>query len=114
MNEEQSESVREKYQSLLDMAERVGVSDLRIIEEDGVLYITGFVESYDTKQQLWDEYRRLDPEFRSGDLVLDIVDGYDSGVGTSSGDVIIKRREDEESAVESEERGAGDPGIDVP
>jgi len=65
-------AVTDKYQSLIDLANQNGVSNLQIAEQDEVLYITGTTNSGDVKQQLWDEYNRLDPEYRSGDLVLNI------------------------------------------
>jgi len=37
---------------------------------------SGTVHDEQEKQQLWDEYQRLDPDMRSGDLVLNVqVDG---------------------------------------
>jgi LysM repeat protein len=65
-------AVTDKYQSLIDLANQNGVSNLQIAEQDDVLYITGTTNSGDVKQQMWDEYSRLDPEYRSGDLVLNI------------------------------------------
>jgi nucleoid-associated protein YgaU len=62
----------EKYQSLIDMASQLGISGLTVEEDNGVLKVNGSAASAETKQQLWDEYARLDPDFRSGDLVLDI------------------------------------------
>ena len=65
-------AVTDKYQSLIDLANQNGVSNLQIAEQDDVQYITGSTNNGDVKQQLWDEYSRLDPEYRSGDLVLNI------------------------------------------
>ncbi len=62
----------EKYQSLIDMASQLGISGLSVEEDNGVLKVNGSAASAETKQQLWDEYARLDPDYRSGDLVLDI------------------------------------------
>ncbi len=62
----------DKYQSLIDLANNVGVSDLNINEGEDVLHITGTAPSADAKQQLWDEYGRIDPDYRAGDLVLNI------------------------------------------
>jgi nucleoid-associated protein YgaU len=62
----------EKYQSLIDMASQLGISGLSVEEDNGVLKVNGSAGSAETKQQLWDEYARLDPDYRSGDLVLDI------------------------------------------
>jgi nucleoid-associated protein YgaU len=65
-------ALTEKYQSLIDSANNLGVSSLNVTEGDGVLHIDGVAGSAEAKQQLWDEYNRIDPEYRSGDLVLNI------------------------------------------
>lgn len=78
-------AVADKYQSLIDLANQLGVSGLNTREENGVLYIDGVAGSASAKQQLWDEYNRIDPDYRSGDLVMSIS-APDDGVGTSSGD----------------------------
>ena len=65
-------AVREKYQSLIDMANQSGVSDLQVSEEGDVLHVTGTAPSEEVKQKLWDEYNRIDPDMRSGDLVMNI------------------------------------------
>lgn len=64
--------LQEKYQSLIDMANSLGISGLNTREENGVLYVDGVAGSADAKQKLWDEYGRLDPDYRSGDLVMNI------------------------------------------
>jgi len=80
-----------KYQSLIDMANQLGISGLNVNEENGVLKVEGVAGSAEAKQQLWDEYGRLDPDYRSGDLVMNIsapegdnASNY-SGSGSSSG-----------------------------
>jgi nucleoid-associated protein YgaU len=65
-------AVTEKYQSLIDLANQRGVGNLQIAEQDGVLYVTGTATGGDVKNALWDEYNRIDPDYRSGDLVLNI------------------------------------------
>ena len=64
--------LRDKYQSLIALAEGSGVADLKIQEQDNVLHIHGSAPSEAVKQQLWDEYNRLDPDMRSGDVVLSL------------------------------------------
>lgn len=65
-------ALTEKYQSLIDLANQHGVSNLQIAEQDNVLYITGTTTSGEAKQAMWDEYNRIDPDYRAGDLVLNI------------------------------------------
>ncbi len=76
----------EKYQSLIDMANQLGVSGLDVREDDGVLKVDGVAGSAEAKQQLWDEYGRLDPDFRSGEVVLNISapEGSSSSSGSGS------------------------------
>ncbi len=66
-------SIQEKYQSLIDLANQSGISGLNVTEGDGFIKIEGSAPSADVKQALWAEYGRLDPDYRSGDLVLDIT-----------------------------------------
>jgi nucleoid-associated protein YgaU len=83
--------LQDKYQSLLDMANSLGISGLNVNEQNGVLNIDGVAGSAEAKQQLWDEYGRLDPDYRSGDLVMNIsapeasASASSSGGGSSSG-----------------------------
>ncbi len=65
-------ALQDKYQTLIDMANQSGISGLNITEGDGFIKIEGNASSAEAKQQLWDEYARIDPEYRSGDLVLNI------------------------------------------
>lgn len=81
----------DKYSSLIDMANTMGVENLTVNEGDGVLHIDGTAKSDADKKALWDEYGRIDPDFRSGDLVLNIASAG-GGVGTTytvqSGDTL--------------------------
>ena len=87
--------IQEKYQSLLDLANQNGTT-YELSEGDGVLHINGAAPSDDAKKQLWDEYERIDPEFRTGDLILNITtSGTDAGGGANtytveSGDSLSK------------------------
>lgn len=65
-------SLQEKYQTLIDLANQLGINSLNISEGEGFIKIEGAASSAEHKQQLWDEYNRIDPEYRSGDLVLNV------------------------------------------
>ena len=68
-------AVRDKYQSLIDLANQSGVTNLQVSEEGDMLHVTGYAPSQEVKQKLWDEYGRIDPEMRSGDLTLNVEVG---------------------------------------
>jgi LysM repeat protein len=78
-------AVRDKYQSLIDLANQSGVSNLQVKEEGDVLHVSGTVGSEEAKKKLWDEYNRLDPDMRSGDLILNVEVGGGAAWGEAEG-----------------------------
>ncbi len=65
-------SLRGKYQQLIDTATNSGVTNLDVRQQDNVLYIDGNAPSETVKQQLWDTYNQIDPDYRAGDLIMNI------------------------------------------
>ncbi len=73
-------ALQNKYQALIAAAQQAGVSNLQVREQNNVLYIDGQAPSGAVKDQLWNVYNSIDPDFRAGDLVLDVkVGGMASG-----------------------------------
>ncbi|HEY0047762.1 MAG TPA: LysM peptidoglycan-binding domain-containing protein [Pyrinomonadaceae bacterium] len=66
-------SLQEKYQPLIDLANSSGISNLNVTEGEGFIQIEGAAPNAEIKQALWDEYNRIDPDYRSGDLVLNVT-----------------------------------------
>ena len=83
-------AVRDKYQSLIDLANQSGASNLQVSEEGDVLHVSGTVGSEETKQRLWDEYNRIDPDMRSGDLVMNFEVGGGGGGGGAEDSYTVK------------------------
>ena len=65
-------ALQEKYRELLDVASARGVTNLQVREQDNVLYIDGEAPSGAIKDELWQVYEKLDPNFRSGDVIINI------------------------------------------
>ena len=65
-------SLQDKYKQLTDAASAGGVSNLQVREQDNVLYIDGDAPDGATKDKLWDIYNQIDPDFRAGDLVMNV------------------------------------------
>jgi nucleoid-associated protein YgaU len=65
--------LQQKYQDLVRTAQSSGTANLQVREQNNVLYIDGQVPSENIKQQLWDMYGRIDPDYRSGDLVMNLT-----------------------------------------
>lgn len=83
-----------KYQPVIDLAQSLGISGLNVNEGDDVLHIEGTAPNANAKQRLWDEYAKIDPDFRSGDLVLNIDNAEGDSSSTTytiqSGDTLSK------------------------
>lgn len=63
--------LKDKYGKLIDYAQKSQIGDLSITEKEGILYING-TTSTSVKDRIWAIYDEIDPDMRSGDLVLDI------------------------------------------
>ena len=61
-----------KYQGLIDVANASGIEGLQIAEQEGVLHIRGTAPNADVKNKLWDVYNQLDPNYLSGDVVMNV------------------------------------------
>lgn len=88
-------SLQDKYKALIEAANS-GVSDLRIGESDGVLHIQGTAPTADVKNRLWDIYGSIDPNFLTGDVVMDVdvagaVEGGKVEVVTESSNLNIRK-----------------------
>jgi len=65
-------ALQQKYQELINAAKTSEVQNLQVREQDNVLYIDGEASSGAAKDNLWNIYNKIDPDFRAGDLVLNI------------------------------------------
>lgn len=86
---------QEKYQSLLELANQNGTTYELSEGTNGTLVVTGTAPSEEARQALWSEYNRLDPDFKGGDLILNIGLGDAAGGGghtytVESGDNLSK------------------------
>jgi uncharacterized protein YgiM (DUF1202 family) len=62
-------ALQEKYKDLIATASSAGIEAK---EQGGVLYIKGHAASAGVKDQLWNTYGKIDPNFKSGDVVMDV------------------------------------------
>jgi nucleoid-associated protein YgaU len=85
-------ALQEKYQELINAARTGGTNNLQVREQDNVLYIDGTVASEASKKQLWDIYNRIDPDYRSGDLVMNLAlaEGAEEEYEVQKGDSLSK------------------------
>lgn len=65
-------ALQDKYKELIDTAQSSDVSNLNVSEVNNVLHVSGEAPSGAAKDKLWDVYNKIDPDFRAGDLILDV------------------------------------------
>jgi uncharacterized protein YgiM (DUF1202 family) len=65
-------TLQDKYADLITAAKATPVSNLAVRDQNNVLYIDGVVPTGEAKDKLWSIYDRIDPDYRSGDLVLNL------------------------------------------
>jgi len=65
-------SLQDKYKQLIDTANASGISNLQVREEGNVLHIDGEAPTGAAKDQLWEIYGQIDPDFRAGDLIMNV------------------------------------------
>lgn len=70
-------SVKEKYQPVLDLGEKIGVKDGKVSEENGVLKIKGQTKTQYEKNILWDKIKEIGGE-KPADIMANITVADDS------------------------------------
>ncbi|MCW3463990.1 SH3 domain-containing protein [Chitinophaga nivalis] len=65
-------ALQDKYKELIDAAKSAGTGNLQVREQDGVLHIDGEAPTGAVKDQLWDIYGKIDPNYLTGDVVMNI------------------------------------------
>lgn len=85
-------ALMEKYSALVALAKQHNVS---VKEENGVLRVKGEVNSAEAKDELWKLYNQLDPNFKSGEILLNVEvksnEGEKVRVVTQSGNLNIRK-----------------------
>ena len=75
-------ALQDKYKEIIDSANAAGVSNLQVSEQGNVLHINGEAPNGETKDKLWEIYGKIDPDFRAGDLVMNV--NVAAGTGTKA------------------------------
>jgi hypothetical protein len=89
-------ALQDKYKELIDAANAAGVNNLQVREQDNVLYIDGEAASGQIKDNLWSIYNKIDPDFRAGDVIMNInvsamAAGAKATVTTQSSNLNIRK-----------------------
>ena len=88
-------SLQDKYKQIIDAAKTSGVNNLQVREQNNVLYIDGDAPNGAAKDKLRDIYGKIDPDFKGGDLIMNVNVAAGSGskatVSTDSTNLNIRK-----------------------
>ena len=97
-------SLQDKYASVVSAAQAAGVADLKVVEQDGILYISGTTSTNDAKDVVWNALGAIDATYSASDINIDVqVSGLAAGtpltVVTESSNLNIRQEPSTEAAV---------------
>ena len=97
-------SLQDKYSSVLSAAQAAGVADLKVVEQDGILYISGTTSTNDAKDAVWNALGAIDATYSASDINIDVqVSGLAAGtpltVVTESSNLNIRQEPSTEATV---------------
>lgn len=73
-------SLQDKYASVVSAAQTAGVADLKVVEQDGILYISGAASSNEAKDAVWNALGAIDATYSASDINIDVqVSGLAAG-----------------------------------
>ena len=88
-------ALQDKYKELIDAANASGIKNLQVSEQRNILHIEGDAPDGATKDKLWNIYNKIDPDYRDGDLALnvnvDVSAGARAKVTTDSTNLNIRK-----------------------
>jgi hypothetical protein len=94
--EQAGAGLQTKYAELINAAKAAGVKNLQVREQNNVLYIDGEAATGQVKDNLWNIYNKIDPDYRAGDLIMNVnvsaaTSGAKAKVTTESSNLNIRK-----------------------
>ena len=97
-------SLQDKYASVVAAAQSAGVTDLKVVEQEGILYISGTTSTNEAKDAVWNALGAIDATYSASDINIDVqvaglVAGISLTVATESSNLNIRQEPSTEAAV---------------
>lgn len=97
-------SLQDKYASVVSAAQSAGIADLRVVEQDGILYVSGTTSSNAAKDAVWNALGAIDATYSASDINIDVqVAGLATGtsltVATEEGNLNIRQEASTEGVI---------------
>ena len=97
-------ALQDKYAGVISAAQSAGVSNLKVTEQDGILYVSGNAASTSAKDAVWNALGAIDSTYSASDINVDVqVSGLASGaalrVATEDSNLNIRQEPSTEAAI---------------
>ena len=97
-------SLQDKYASVVAAAQSAGIADLKVVEQDGILYVSGTTSSNAAKDAVWNALGAIDATYSASDINIDVqVAGLAAGtsltVDTESSNLNIRQEPSTEGVI---------------
>jgi len=96
--------LEEKYSAVVSAAQSAGISNLKVQEQDGILYVSGDAANTAAKDAVWNALGAIDASYSASDINIDVqVTGLAAGtalsVATEESNLNIRQEPSTEAAV---------------
>lgn len=97
-------TLQDKYASVISAAQSAGIADLKVSEQNGILYVAGNASTSAAKDAVWNALGAIDSTYSASDINVDVqVTGLSAGaslkVNTDSSNLNIRQEPSTEAAV---------------
>jgi uncharacterized protein YgiM (DUF1202 family) len=77
-------TLEEKYSGVVSAAQSAGISNLKVQEQDGILYVSGNAANTAAKDTVWNALGAIDASYSASDINIDVqVAGLAAGAALS-------------------------------
>ena len=96
--------LEEKYSAVVSAAQSAGISNLKVQEQDGILYVSGNAANTAAKDAVWNALGAIDASYSASDINIDVqvtglVAGTALSVATEESNLNIRQEPSTEAAV---------------
>ena len=97
-------TLQDKYAGVISAAQTAGISDLKVTEQDGILYVAGNATDSAAKDAVWNALGTIDPNYSASDINVNVqVAGLATGatltVITESSNLNIRQEATTDGAI---------------
>lgn len=97
-------TLQDKYAGVISAAQSAGVSNLKVTEQEGILYVSGNASTTAAKDAVWNALGAIDSSYSASDINVDVqVAGLASGatlkVATESSNLNIRQQPSTDAAI---------------